>query len=235
MNFNKKYIYITIIALMVVVATVSVVSAYTGTGFFHNIPQSQYSGMSEKDILDKYNNTTCHVEVKGLCTKVVDGDTIYVEGIGKIRFVGVNTPEKGVNGSGTSTDFVKKLCLNKEVGIDVDNSKEHDRYGRTLGVVIVDGKNVNEMLLKEGLAEIMFMPPSEFNPYTWEYPGLINHESSIGDDTGTGHFVGNANSLKFHLSSCKWAKKIGSANKVTFSSRYDAIIHGFSPCKTCNP
>ena len=38
------------------------------------------------------------------------------------------------------------------------NTAEH------LAVVIVDGKNVNEMLLKEGLAEVMYMPPSEFYP-----------------------------------------------------------------------
>ena len=53
------------------------------------------------------------------------------------------------------------------MGLDVDDSKHSDKYGRTLAVVIVDGKNVNEMLLKEGLAEIMYMPPSEFYPYNW--------------------------------------------------------------------
>lgn len=141
---------------------------YIGTGFSHQISDSCFSCMSNEDILDKYNDTNCTVEVSGLCTKVIDGDTIVVEGVGKVRFVGVNTPERGVDGYKVSKNFVSKFCKNKVVGLDIDNSKSHDRYGRTLAVVIVDDKNLNEMLLQEGLAEIMFIPPSEFNPYEWE-------------------------------------------------------------------
>ncbi|MCD7781766.1 MAG: thermonuclease family protein [Methanosphaera sp.] len=105
--------------------------------------------------------------VTGTCYKVVDGDTIYVSGIGKVRFVGVNTPERGDAGYDEAKDYVTQKCLNKEVTIDVDNEKHFDKYNRTLGVVYVDGENLNQQLLKEDLAEIMYIPPSEFNPYSW--------------------------------------------------------------------
>ena len=72
----------------------------------------------------------------------------------------------------------------KKVGIDFDDSKHSDRYGRTLGVVIVDGKNVNEMLLKEGLAEIMYMPPSEFYPYDW-----ANSNTHIADTHSSSSYL----------------------------------------------
>ena len=55
----------------------------------------------------------------------------------------------------------------KKVSIKIDSKKEKDVYGRTLGVLIVDNKNINEVLLKERLAQIMYIPPSEFNPHDW--------------------------------------------------------------------
>lgn len=168
MKTQNKIIFILAIFLIVVGAAASAYAyGYKGTGFSHSIPDSQYSGQSASDILNKYEDTDCKVEVSGKCYKVVDGDTIYVEGVGKVRFVGVNTPEKGAEGYKVSKNFVSKLCNGKEVGLDIDDSKSHDKYNRTLAVVIVDGKNLNEILLQEGLAEIMYIPPSEFNPHSW--------------------------------------------------------------------
>lgn len=169
MKFQRKNILIILAIFIIAIGVMSSISAYhyKGTGFSHNIPDSTYSQQSANDILSKYEDTNCHVEVSGLCTKVVDGDTIYVDGVGKVRFVGVNTPEKGENGYKVSKNFVSKFCKNKVVGLDIDDSKNKDKYNRTLAVVIIDGKNLNEILLKEGLAEIMYIPPSEFSPYEW--------------------------------------------------------------------
>ncbi|MCF0226864.1 MAG: thermonuclease family protein [Methanobrevibacter sp.] len=169
MRIQKKHILIVLAILIVALGVMSSVSSYVykGTGFSHSVPASKYSGMSTDDILSNYSDTDCNVEVSGVCTKVVDGDTIYVDGVGKIRLVGVNTPEKGAGGYDVSKEFVTKLCKGKTVGLDIDNSKNNDKYNRTLAVVIVDGKNLNEMLLKEGLAEVMYIPPSEFNPNQW--------------------------------------------------------------------
>ena len=244
MGINKKHIFSILIILIIAIGALSIANAYTGTGFSHNIPTSKYSDLSTSDILNKYENTNCHAEEHAICTKVVDGDTIYLDNGEKIRFVGVNTPEKGVNGYLTSKNFVEKLCLNKEVGIDVDNSKHSDRYGRTLGVVIVDGKNVNEMLLKEGLAEVMYMPPSEFYPYDWadgntptssSYSHTTSYSQTNSGSGDTGNYVGNINSGKFHNPSCQWAQKMSEGNKIQFSSRDDAINQGYEPCKVCNP
>ena len=243
MRFNKNHIFLLLIILIIGISIISISSAYTGTGFSHNIPTSKYSNLDSEDILNKYNNTECNVEEKGICTKVVDGDTIYLDNGEKIRFVGVNTPEKGVNGYFTSKNFVEKLCLGKTVGIDVDNSKHSDKYGRTLGVVIIDGKNVNEMLLKEGLAEVMYIPPSEFYPYNWannsthnpySYTTYSNTQTDSNSDS-SGSYVGNINTGKFHELSCRWGQKISSNNKISFSSRNAAINQGYQPCKVCNP
>jgi len=113
------------------------------------------------------NQTVPKYEASGYCPYVVDGDTIDVNGVGRIRFVGVNTPERGQPGYQEAKDFVKSMCLGKTVYLDIDNAKHYDKYGRVLAVVYVDNINLNAELLKRGYAEIMYIPPSEFNPYSW--------------------------------------------------------------------
>lgn len=245
MHINKKHVFSLLIILAVGLCVISLASAYTGTGFTHNVPSSKYHDMSTSDILNKYEDTDCHVEETSVCTKVVDGDTIYLDNGEKVRFVGVNTPERGVEGYITSKNFVQKLCLNKEIGLDIDDSKHSDKYGRTLAVVIVDGKNVNEMLLKEGLAEVMYIPPSEFYPLNWAdssthvptaqhtYSNTHSDDSSSSSDSGS--YIGNSNSGKFHESTCKWGQKTAEHNRVYFDNRNDAISQGYIPCKVCNP
>ena len=57
----------------------------------------------------------------------------------------------------------------------MDDREQHDRYYRILAVVYVNNTNLNEKLLREGYAEIMYNPPSEFNPYEWkaDYPSIF--------------------------------------------------------------
>ena len=240
MKITKNYLFL-IFVILILTGLMSTAVAYTGTGFSHNKTVEEYSSLSLSDILNKYEDTDCTSEVTGLCTKVYDGDTIYVEGVGKVRLVGVNTPEKGVKGSDTSKYFVEKLCLNREVSLDIDNAKPNDKYQRTLAVVIVDDKNLNEMLLKEDLAEIMYIPPSEFYPYDWADSNTqsSSHSTSNSDtssDTSTsGTYIGNSNTMKFHLPTCKWGNKISERNKVIFTSREQAINQGYVPCKVCQP
>ena len=245
MKLDKSLLFI-LITLLIVAGAMSTAAAYTGTGFTHEKTISDYSSLSLNDILSKYSDTNCNAEVSGLCTKVSDGDTITVEGVGKVRLVGVNTPEKGVTGADASAYFVKKLCLNREVSLDIDDSKHSDKYGRTLAVVIVDGKNLNEMLLKEGLAEIMYIPPIEFYPYNWAGDATPVASTSTHTDTSSGSssdtssssagtYVGNSNTHKFHYPTCSSVGKISEKNKVTFTSRDDAINQGYVPCKICNP
>ena len=245
MTITKKHIIALLIILIIGIGVISVASAYSGTGFTHDIPFSKYRDVSNSKILNKYDDTDCHVEKTGVCVEVVDGDTIYLKSGEKVRFVGVNTPERGVEGYIASKNFVQKFCLNKKIGLDVDDAKNQDRYGRTLAVVIVDGKNLNEMLLKEGLAEIMYMPPSEFYPYNWAgdstptptsqntYVNTHTDKSTSSDDSGS--YIGNSNSGKFHKSTCKWGQKTAEHNRVYFKSRNLAVSQGYQPCKVCNP
>lgn len=115
---------------------------------------------NESNNSTKTNNP--NYEVKSYCSYVVDGDTLDADGVGRIRLVGVDTPERGEPGYKEAKDFVKKNCLGKTIYLDIDDAKKEDKYGRILAIVYVDGKNINKELLEQNYAEIMYIPPSEF-------------------------------------------------------------------------
>ena len=48
-------------------------------------------------------------------------------------------------------------------------------------------------------------------------------------------YVGSKNSDKYHLQSCRSAKKIASHNLVKFKSIQEAEANGYIPCKVCKP
>lgn len=48
-------------------------------------------------------------------------------------------------------------------------------------------------------------------------------------------YVGNSNSLKFHLPSCSSVSDMAPDNQVLFDTREQAVQAGYSPCQRCNP
>jgi methylphosphotriester-DNA--protein-cysteine methyltransferase len=48
-------------------------------------------------------------------------------------------------------------------------------------------------------------------------------------------YVGSKNSNKYHKTTCQWAQKIKSENRVTFKTAKDAEKAGYIPCKVCKP
>lgn len=101
-------------------------------------------------------------------TKIVDGDTIWIDNNENVRFVGINTPEVGEPGYYDATQYVSNRILNKRIYMDIDDKNPKDKYNRTLAVININGDNLNQELLCKQYAEIMYIPPSEFDPYSWE-------------------------------------------------------------------
>ena len=48
-------------------------------------------------------------------------------------------------------------------------------------------------------------------------------------------FVANRNSDVYHVTDCKWAKKIKPANTVKFAGAREAEAQSFLPCRSCRP
>ena len=97
-------------------------------------------------------------------TKHTDGDTLWLSGIGKVRLIGVDTPEVygGVECYGREASaFVERtLPLGSEVryqlGVD-----DRDRYERALAYVwLRDGRFLNRLLAARGYAQPLTVPPN---------------------------------------------------------------------------
>ena len=90
------------------------------------------------------------------CTRVVDGDTIVVKGIGKVRLIGVDTPEtvhprKPVEYFGKEASaFTKRMVEGKKIRLEYDWQRK-DKYNRTLAYVYLEnGTFLNAELIKQG-------------------------------------------------------------------------------------
>jgi len=108
----------------------------------------------------------------GYVKNVVDGDTVddhfNIYGVQRVRLVGINAPEIGEEGYEEAKAFVNRTCIGEEFKLDVDDMRQYDTHYRILAVVYVNGTNLNEKRVREGYAEVMYIPPSEFDSREWE-------------------------------------------------------------------
>ena len=88
--------------------------------------------------------------------RVVDGDTIIVGGVGRVRLIGVDTPEsvdprRPVEFFGKEAGaFTRRLVDGQRVRLEYDWERT-DRYGRTLAYVYLpDGTFVNAEIIRRG-------------------------------------------------------------------------------------
>jgi micrococcal nuclease len=99
--------------------------------------------------------------------EVVDGDTIVLEDGTKVRYIGINTPERDRPFYEEATDANRKLVEDREVRLEFD-TVQIDQYGRTLAYVFVRGSTsssqgetfVNLELLRQGYANAFTVPPN---------------------------------------------------------------------------
>ncbi|MBR9679886.1 MAG: thermonuclease family protein [Candidatus Altiarchaeota archaeon] len=91
-------------------------------------------------------------------TAVTDGDT-FVTNTGKVRMIGINAPERGQACYHEARVFLENLVLNKTVWLERDLQNK-DHYDRLLRYVFIDGQNLNELLVANGLAKSYFISPN---------------------------------------------------------------------------
>jgi micrococcal nuclease len=92
---------------------------------------------------------SCQVQV----TAVIDGDTLFVSHDGKkekVIMYGIDCPELGQFGGEEAKQFTNACCYHKDVTLDIHG---HDKFNRLVAVVLLsDGANLNQELVKRGLA-----------------------------------------------------------------------------------
>lgn len=91
--------------------------------------------------------------LQGRVVGVTDGDTVTVLDTAtterKIRLMGIDAPEKKQAFGRKSKESLSALVFNKQVTVEYS---KRDRYGRTVGKILVNGTDANLEQVKAGLA-----------------------------------------------------------------------------------
>lgn len=92
-------------------------------------------------------------ELVGRVVGVTDGDTVTVLDDQltqhKIRLTGIDAPEKAQAFGQRSKEALSSLVFSRRVTVEFE---KQDRYGRTVGKVVVDGLDANLAMVSAGMA-----------------------------------------------------------------------------------
>lgn len=105
--------------------------------------------------------------------RVVDGDTFIADISGertRVRMIGIDTaesvqdnPDRITKEGLIASNYTKSLLTGSEVFLEFD-AEQFDKFGRTLAYVYIKGDDgyvfINELLLREGLADLMTIAPN---------------------------------------------------------------------------
>jgi micrococcal nuclease len=106
-----------------------------------------------------------HVAGTGRVVSVLDGDTVVVEGVGTVRYVGIDTPElhhprKPVERFAARAAAInRRLVLGRTVRLETD-VEPRDAYGRLLAYVYAGPVMINAEMVRRGAAEQYPFPPN---------------------------------------------------------------------------
>jgi micrococcal nuclease len=106
---------------------------------------------------------SCGAAENTIVTKVIDGDTVVVEGGYHVRLIGMDADETGYPCFTPAKNRLEELVLGKMVRLEKDKT-DMDQYGRCLRYIFVNGENIDVQLAKEGLAVARFYNDVKYKP-----------------------------------------------------------------------
>lgn len=155
---KQKYIFLFLIGAFLLIAAFSQPKNAGRTKQVENQKSTETKSSSEPAAKTGTSEQTYYV------SRVLDGDTIEIDGGVKVRYIGIDTPEtvdprKAVQCYGKeASNKNKELVDGKKVRLEKDVS-ETDKYGRLLRYVYLDSVFVNQYLVAEGFAKASSYPP----------------------------------------------------------------------------
>ena len=143
------------------------------------VPDKSSAGHSDEHgtISPKANLGGCGAANNTIVTKVIDGDTVVVEGGWHVRLLGMDADEKGYPCYDQAKTRLENLILSKQVILEKDIS-DVDQYGRCLRYIFLGNKNIDTQLVAEGLAVARFYEPDV--KYRAEITAAEQHAQTSG-------------------------------------------------------
>ncbi|HVG31536.1 MAG TPA: thermonuclease family protein [Pyrinomonadaceae bacterium] len=199
--------------------------------------------------------------IEGRVVKVSDGDTITVldkeNRQHKIRFQGIDAPESKQDFGQVSKDNLATMIFGKEVKVVWSKT---DKYGRTVGKVLLDGRDINIEQIKAGLAwhyktyekeqppedrvsyakaeqearvarRGLWQDPNPTPPGEWRADAKTDRWGAAPPE---GTIIGNKNSKSYHRPDCPGYRNMAEANRVFFKTVEEAEAAGYKRAGNCS-
>ena len=124
-------------------------------------PNSTVAATPDAAVTDAGPRHPVRATVPCTVTRIVDGDTIWCSGMGRIRLIGMDSPEsdQGPFGAEATSALAALIPLGTEVQVEQD-VEARDRYGRLLAYIWDRGTLVNWLMVREGWAVLLTYPPN---------------------------------------------------------------------------
>jgi len=201
--------------------------------------------------------------ITGKVVGVTDGDTITVLDASrqqhKIRLDGIDAPESSQAFGQRAKESLSDLVFGKTVTV---TSTKTDRYGRIVGKVMLDGRDINLEQIKRGMAWFfrkyahelsrddarayeqaeadaiakrrgLWSEPGPIAP--WELRAAKRNEAETQPAPTTGEIIGNRNSYIYHRPDCPDYTKVSERNRVYFKTADEAEKAGYRMARNCPP
>jgi len=178
--------------------------------------------------------------------EVVDGDTIRLSDGQKVRYLLVDTPERGDAMYEAAASANQDLVKGRPVRLELDADSKDD-YGRTLAYVFVaddqgNERFVNAELVRQGFALLYVVGENEARRD--EILAAQREAAQAGrglwerlsKEEASGPFVGGYGKSarhRFHRPSCESVKD--PKGMKSFATKREALLDGRSPCRKCKP
>src|SRR5262249_14095947 len=202
--------------------------------------------------------------ITGKVVGVSDGETITVLDADnrqhRVRLMGIDAPEINQDFGRRAKQSLSDLVFGKTVTV---TSRKKDKYGRTLGEVTLDGKDINLEQVQRGMAWAYHYSANEVRPEEptadelaeeqarkerrglwadaspvppWEFRESGKTAKAPGAKplaTATGPIIGNRNSKIYHLPNCPDYSKVAERNRVPFKTEAEAQAAGYRKARNC--
>ncbi|MBA2732711.1 MAG: thermonuclease family protein [Acidobacteria bacterium] len=207
-------------------------------------------------------SNTVQLVIEGKVIRVSDGDTIAVldkdNKQHKIRFQGIDAPESKQDFGQASKENLSKMIFGKQVTVVWEKV---DKYRRTVGKVLLDGKDINIEQVKAGFAwhykkYADEQPPEDRFTYAraeetaragklglWQDPNptppgewrVEVKTERWGPAPPDGTVIGNKSSKKYHRADCPGYRDMSEKNRVFFKTVEEAEAAGYKRAGNCSP
>ncbi|GIV20060.1 MAG: hypothetical protein KatS3mg023_1811 [Armatimonadota bacterium] len=192
-------------------------------------------------------------EITGTVVGVHDGDTVTVltkdRQQFKIRLYGIDAPETRQPFGNRAKRYLSDLIFNKHVRVSV---KGKDRYGRVLGVLFLNGKDINAVIVRDGYAWAyvrysrqyvlqekqarsakrgLWSQHNPVPPWEWRHGGSVkpSQQQTTIDPLERIVYITRTGE-RYHVAGCRYLARSMIPIKLK-----DALALGYTPCKICNP